>query len=208
MEYPNIPTRFYAHWMKYGMAWNMGEMNGIAFGRVGIQWNFMLIIGDSWVFFAMNNGDFSFLGGIFLGRFMGKFYDILGFEGDSWNIMTLQGLVNVPIEHHPTIGDIISNRYLKVMWNKSPTNGTSIPTPALRYPKTAPKNDVILANRSWPTWRVHVYAKHKESQTQWAYSWRNSKFIYLSERRDWPGLVNIQKTRENHHFEVGFCPLF
>ena len=31
-----------------------------------------------------------------------------------------QGLVNVPLEHHPTIGDIISNRYLKVMWNKSP----------------------------------------------------------------------------------------
>ena len=31
-----------------------------------------------------------------------------------------QGLVNVPIEHHPSIGDIISNRYLKVMWNKSP----------------------------------------------------------------------------------------
>ena len=31
-----------------------------------------------------------------------------------------QGLVNVPIEHHPTIGDIISSRYGKVMWNKSP----------------------------------------------------------------------------------------
>ena len=27
----------------------------------------------------------------------------------SWKV---QGLVNVPIEHHPTIGDIISNRYL------------------------------------------------------------------------------------------------
>ena len=31
-----------------------------------------------------------------------------------------QGLVTVPIEHHPTIGDIISNRYGKVMWNLSP----------------------------------------------------------------------------------------
>ena len=30
------------------------------------------------------------------------------------------GLVNVLIEHHPNIGDIISNRYLKVMWTKSP----------------------------------------------------------------------------------------
>ena len=28
----------------------------------------------------------------------------------------VQGLVNVPIEHHPTIGDIISDRYLKVMF--------------------------------------------------------------------------------------------
>ena len=27
-----------------------------------------------------------------------------------------QGLVNVPIEHHPSIGDTISNRYLKVMF--------------------------------------------------------------------------------------------
>ena len=39
-----------------------------------------------------------------------------------------QGLVNVPIEHHPTIEDIISNRYL--FWcSKSPNFGTSIPTP-------------------------------------------------------------------------------
>ena len=27
-----------------------------------------------------------------------------------------QGLVNVPIEHHPTIGEIISSRYGKVMF--------------------------------------------------------------------------------------------
>ena len=29
------------------------------------------------------------------------------------------GLVNVLIEHHPNIGDIISNRYLKVMLQKT-----------------------------------------------------------------------------------------
>ena len=34
-----------------------------------------------------------------------------------------QGLVNVPIEHHPTVEDIISNRYLKVMRNQSPKTG-------------------------------------------------------------------------------------
>ena len=38
-----------------------------------------------------------------------------------------QGLVNVPIEHHPTIGDVISNRYLKVMF-KIPKKG-HLPTP-------------------------------------------------------------------------------
>ena len=40
-----------------------------------------------------------------------------------------QGLVDVPIEHHPTIGDIISNRYLKVMF-KIPKKGhlpTAVP---------------------------------------------------------------------------------
>ena len=31
----------------------------------------------------------------------------------------IQGLVNVPIQHHPTIGDIISNRYWKVMFKIS-----------------------------------------------------------------------------------------
>ena len=38
-----------------------------------------------------------------------------------------QGLVNVPIKHHPTIGDVISNRYLKVMF-KIPKKG-HLPTP-------------------------------------------------------------------------------
>ena len=37
-------------------------------------------------------------------------------------MMVKQGLVNVPIEHHPTIGDIISKRYLKVMF-KIPKKG-------------------------------------------------------------------------------------
>ena len=41
-----------------------------------------------------------------------------------------QGLVNVPIEHHPTIGDIISKRYLKVMF-KIPKKGY-LPTPDTR----------------------------------------------------------------------------
>jgi hypothetical protein len=36
-------------------------------------------------------------------------------------------LVNVLIEHHPNIGDIISNRYLKVMF-KSPKMGL-LPNP-------------------------------------------------------------------------------
>ena len=39
------------------------------------------------------------------------------------------GLVNVLIEHHPNIGDIISNRYLKVMF-KIPQMG-HLPNPAI-----------------------------------------------------------------------------
>jgi hypothetical protein len=43
--------------------------------------------------------------------------------------LQLQGLVNVLIEHHPTIGDIITNKYLKVMF-KLPKTG-HLPTPDL-----------------------------------------------------------------------------
>ena len=42
----------------------------------------------------------------------------------------IQGLVNVPIQHHPTIGDIISNRYWKVMFKIS-TKG-HLPTSVAR----------------------------------------------------------------------------
>ena len=47
----------------------------------------------------------------------------------STNYDLLQGLVNVPIKHRPTIGDIISNRYLKVML-KIPKKG-HLPTTAI-----------------------------------------------------------------------------
>ena len=41
-----------------------------------------------------------------------------------------QGLVNVPIEHHPSIGDIISNRYLKAMFKiPKKTKKGHLPTP-------------------------------------------------------------------------------
>ena len=38
------------------------------------------------------------------------------------------GLVNVPIKHHPTIGDAISNSYLKVM-SKIPKTKTTFTNP-------------------------------------------------------------------------------
>ena len=47
----------------------------------------------------------------------------------SFNLTYLQGLVDVQIKHHPTIGDIISNKYLKVMY-KIPKKG-HLPTPDL-----------------------------------------------------------------------------
>ena len=48
-------------------------------------------------------------------------------SGRTWTVklrifFNPQGLVNVPIEHHPSIGDIISNRYFKVMF-KIPKKG-------------------------------------------------------------------------------------
>ena len=42
-----------------------------------------------------------------------------------------QGLVNVPIKHHPTIGNTIPNRYLKVMF-KIPQKG-HLPTPGVLH---------------------------------------------------------------------------
>jgi len=49
-------------------------------------------------------------------------------------IIHYQGLVNVLIEHHPTIGDIITNKYLKVMFNIPKTG--HLPTP--NYPEVFP----------------------------------------------------------------------
>ena len=37
-----------------------------------------------------------------------------------WLLYELQGLVNVLIEHHPTIGDIITNKYVFKWCSKSP----------------------------------------------------------------------------------------
>ena len=48
----------------------------------------------------------------------------------AWPTSFFQGSLNVPIEHHPSIGDIISNRYLKVMSN-IPKMG-HLPTPVFR----------------------------------------------------------------------------
>ena len=51
----------------------------------------------------------------------------LGYPKTTTGSGRIQGLVNVPIEHHPTIGDIITNKYLKVMF-KIPKTG-HLPTP-------------------------------------------------------------------------------
>ena len=57
----------------------------------------------------------------------------------------LQGLVNVLIEHHPNIGDIIFNRYLKVMF-KIPKMG-HLPNPKLPEGKIS-----IKKSPSHPRW--------------------------------------------------------
>ena len=57
------------------------------------------------------------------------------FQNSGCKWMQTQGLVNVPIERHPNIGDIISNKYLKVMF-KIPKMG-HLPTPESCVGKTA-----------------------------------------------------------------------
>ena len=51
-----------------------------------------------------------------------------------------------PIKHHPTIGDTISNRYVKVMWNKSP------------------KRDIYK-----PHLGVSIHVKSQEMDDNWSY---------------------------------------
>ena len=72
----------------------------------------------------------------------------------QWSSLN-QGLVNVPIEHHPSIGDIISNRYLKVMF-KIPKKG-HLPThvnPSLNHTPSflgRPKLDTLSEARHVPS---------------------------------------------------------
>ena len=54
------------------------------------------------------------------------------------HVLIVQGLVNVPIEHHPTIGDIISKKYLKVMF-KIPKKKGHLPFPDLGKPPLRPR---------------------------------------------------------------------
>ena len=46
----------------------------------------------------------------------------------QFSLGKIQGWVNVLVEHHPTIEDMITKKYLKVMWNKSPGH---LPTPEI-----------------------------------------------------------------------------
>ena len=47
------------------------------------------------------------------------------------NHLAIQGWANVPMKHHPTIEDIILNRYLKVKFNIPPKELLSLSTPAI-----------------------------------------------------------------------------
>ena len=73
-------------------------------------------------------------------------YDIATYPMYLQNGHLLQGLVNVQIKHHPTIGDIISNKYLKVM-SKIPKRG-HLPTPVLitSYPPGVGTDRSILVS--------------------------------------------------------------
>ena len=71
---------------------------------------------------AQGSAEFAQVGlGLFVPYQMGRAKVIPGDSWDSEFTCFIQGLVNVPIKHHLTIGDIISNSYLKVMF-KIPKN--------------------------------------------------------------------------------------
>ena len=73
-------------------------------------------------------------------RFQGCFWGSISTSLTSWNNMK-QGLVNVQIKHHPTIGDIISHTYLKVM--------SKIPRKDQKGTFTYPCETFINHDKSW-----------------------------------------------------------
>ena len=52
-----------------------------------------------------------------------------------------QGLVNVLIEHHPNLGDIISNRYVFKWCSNSPKWNIYIPNPGIKSQHFSPQNN-------------------------------------------------------------------
>ena len=93
-----------------------------------------------------------------------------------------QGLVNVPIEHHPNIGDIISNKYLRVMFKITKMGHLPTLEQILRKPSDPakeprqtssdppPRSGVVVTNDESPT-MMALYS------TKWAYS--AMMYIYI-----------------------------
>ena len=71
----------------------------------------------------------------------------------------VQGLVNFLIEHHPKIEDIISNRYLKVMF-KVPKMGHLPKTLIWSSEKNIPNPDLLLDKLIQPVTRTLFIKKH------------------------------------------------
>ena len=89
------------------------------------------------------------------------------------------GLVNVPIKHHPTLGDINSNRYLKNWCSKQiPNNGTltrirlSFYYPIIffhlpKYPPSITKNGTLIPPPV-SLYRSMVYIHHESYWVSWS----------------------------------------
>ena len=71
--------------------------------------------------------------------------------GLQWSAML--GVGKCPnVSHHPTIRNIISNRYLKVMWKQIFQKGTSIPTPECGWGAQLSTPVVSLEHRDVSWW--------------------------------------------------------
>ena len=92
------------------------------------------------------------------------------------NYTHIQGLVNVLIEHHPTLGDIISNKY-GWKWCKKKITG-HLPTPIVNTSHSWPRHCSQSGRRgTWPQWCTRWEEKNPEKVK---FSPRFWGFLYVS----------------------------
>ena len=146
---------------------------------------------------------------------------ILGWTGAVWDyelwqwlfpgVVVLygkQGLVNVLIEHHPTIGDIITNKYLKVMF-KIPKTG-HLPTPGKHKDNPNPKHHNKNSDMTNPAAKKTLRDPHAILVGGWAYPSEKSEFVSWDDYSPIYGKIiqMFQTTNQNmviFGLRAGYC---